>query len=140
MIETFIDGISESLHSEFGDEYTIYTEAVKQGLQKPCFFVYCISPDTSQYMGMRYERLYQFVIHYFPKTDASNHEFNNVIERLQECLEYITADDDLHRGVDMDSAIDVDALHFFVNYHFFVNKLEDSVPMEDLEQIVRTGG
>lgn len=37
MINSIIEGISTSLNAEFGDDYTIYTENVEQGLKEPCF-------------------------------------------------------------------------------------------------------
>ena len=132
MVETFIDGIISALKEEFGGDCRIYTEPKEQGLSEPCFFVFCISPGGSQFIGSRYKRMYQFAVHYFPESVEIKAEFNAVIERLQACLEYITADGDLHRGIDMDSAADNDVLHFFVNYSFFVRKLNESDPMEDL--------
>ena len=43
MINSIIEGISASLNAEFGDDYTIYTENVEQGLKEPCFFISCIA-------------------------------------------------------------------------------------------------
>ena len=37
MIKKIIDGILAALSEEFGDEYTLYTESVKQGMKEPCF-------------------------------------------------------------------------------------------------------
>ena len=40
MVNSLISGISISINSEFGDEYEIYTESIKQGFNEPCFFIY----------------------------------------------------------------------------------------------------
>lgn len=140
MIEGFIDGIAAAIHEEFGDGYRIYTEAVPQGLAEPCFFIYCIAPDHQLLRGNRFRRLYQFVVHYFPGSQEIHMECNRVIARLQDCLEYVTADGDLHRGIDQSSTIDDGILHFFVNFLFYVRKEEEKTMMEDLEEEIEMMG
>ena len=51
MINSIIESISISLNAEFSDEYTTYTESVEQGLNEPCFFVFCINPQTGYFLG-----------------------------------------------------------------------------------------
>ena len=50
MINSIIESISISLNAEFGDEYTTYTESVEQGLNEPCFFVFCINPTNRVFL------------------------------------------------------------------------------------------
>ena len=50
MINSIIEGISISLNAEFGDDYTTYTESVEQGLNEPCFFLFCINPQTGCFL------------------------------------------------------------------------------------------
>lgn len=38
MMNDIIVGISTALYKEFGDEYEIYQEEIRQGLKEPCFF------------------------------------------------------------------------------------------------------
>ena len=66
MINSIIESISISLNAEFGDEYTTYTESVEQGLNEPCFFVFCINPTDRLFLGKRYFRENQFCLQYFP--------------------------------------------------------------------------
>ena len=66
MINSIIEGISASLNAEFGDDYTIYTENVEQGLKEPCFFISCINPTSRIFLGKRYFKTNQMCIHYFP--------------------------------------------------------------------------
>ena len=124
MINKIIDGISIAINAEFGDEYEIYTESVKQGFQEPCFSILCLYLSINQFLGMRYVRTSQFCIHYFPKSDEPKAECFSVKERLFNALELITVDGDLIRGTEIHSEpADVDdVLSFFVNYNFFVNK------------------
>ena len=39
MINEVVDSIAISLFQEFGEEYSIYTDTVEQGLQEPCFLL-----------------------------------------------------------------------------------------------------
>ena len=39
MINEIIEAISVALNEEFGDEYEIYRESVRQDLKEPCFFI-----------------------------------------------------------------------------------------------------
>ena len=54
MINEIIAAISAALDAEFGDEYEIYMEEIKQDLKEPCFFVQCINPTTKLFRGERY--------------------------------------------------------------------------------------
>ena len=39
MINDIIIGISNAIYAEFGSDYEIYVDDVKQGLNEPCFFI-----------------------------------------------------------------------------------------------------
>ncbi len=133
-LNKIIDGVCEALSGEFGDGYEIYTEEIRQGLKGPCFSVRLISPSTAQFLGKRYYITNRFCVHYFPKSrTAANEECHDVVERLIDCLEYITIDGDLAVGTEMTSEIVDGVLSFFVNYDMFVIKRhEDETPMEDI--------
>lgn len=122
MINKIIDGISIAINAEFGDEYEIYTESVKQGFQEPCFSILCLNPSINQFLGKRYFRTSQFCIHYFPKSDEPKAECFSVKERLFNALELVTVNGDLIRGSEIHSELVDDVLSFFVNYDFFVDK------------------
>lgn len=137
MINNIITGIAQKLDEEFnvnGDEYTIYTDGVEQGLKEPCFFIFSLKPSNRHVLGNRYERQYQFNIHYFPKNEDSNNEINEIVERLFAVLEYITVDDSLVRGTSMSAEIVDDVLHFFINYNMYVTK--QVVQEESMEEIL----
>lgn len=129
MINKIIDGISEAINSEFGDTYNIFTESVEQGLVEPCFSILCLNPTNNLFRGKRYYRENKFCIHYFPSTDEKNIECNSVLERLYNCLERITVDEDLVNGTNMNSEIVDGVLNFFINYNIFVYKQESTITM-----------
>lgn len=133
MIKKIIDGILAALSEEFGDEYTLYTESVMQGMKEPCFFVFCISPNTRVFRGRRYYHENQFAIQYLTAADEPRIECTNVAERLFACLELITVDGDLMRGTDMNAEISDEVLTFTVNYNFFSHRTTDELKMEEFE-------
>ncbi|MBE6070691.1 MAG: hypothetical protein E7208_01905 [Clostridium butyricum] len=127
MINKIITGISQALDAEFNleesEEYTIYTEDVEQGLDEPCFFIFSLKPSNRRLVGNRYEGKYPFDIHYFPKDeDNYNNEINEVTERLFTALEYISIDNGLTRGTNMNAEIVDNVLHFFINFNIIVKK------------------
>ena len=68
MINSIVEAISCSLNKEFGDDYEIHNEEIKQGLKEPCFFIACLNPNNNLFLGKRYERTNQFCIQYFPQS------------------------------------------------------------------------
>lgn len=134
MINKIIDGICIAIHSEFSDDYEIYTETVEQGLTAPCFSVVCVNPASEQFLNKRYFKTNQFGIHYFPSTADKKAECNSVLERLMDALELISVDGNTVRGTVMHSEFVDDVLHFFVNYDMFVYKEQSKEPaMENVE-------
>lgn len=66
MINSIVEAISCSLNKEFGDDYEIHNEEIKQGLKEPCFFIACLNPNNNLFLGKRYERTNQFLHPVFP--------------------------------------------------------------------------
>ncbi|WP_392462360.1 DUF6838 family protein [Streptococcus parasuis] len=131
MINKIIDAISISLNSAFGDGYEIYTESIEQGLQEPCFSVFCLNPTNNLFRNNKYFRNNQFCIQYFPSTDEPKAECNTVLEKLFDCMELITVNGDLTRGSRMNGEVVDGVLNFFINYNMFVYKVE--VPADKME-------
>lgn len=131
MINKIIDAISISLNSAFGDGYEIYTESIEQGLQEPCFSIFCLNPTNNLFRNNKYFRNNQFCIQYFPSTDEPKAECNTVLEKLFDCMELITVNGDLTRGSRMNGEVVDGVLNFFINYNMFVYKVE--VPADNME-------
>lgn len=142
MISSIIKGISVAINTEFGDGYTIYTESIEQGLKEPCFFISCLNPTNKVFFGERYFRTNQMCIQYIPtNTSVEKEECNAVVERLFNCLEYITVEDDPVRGSKMNSEIVDGILNFFVNYDLFIMKLKnEEVAMNEILKNVAVKG
>lgn len=138
MLNKLIDAIALKLNLEFGDGYAIYKESVKQGLKEPCFFIVLLTSSQTQVLGKRYFREHPFDIHYFPITNDKNTEFLDVVDKLNDVLEYITMDADLIRGTKISHEVVDDVLHFYVNYDFHVYK--ESVVVDPMETLTVDNG
>jgi hypothetical protein len=130
MINKIIDSIAFAIHEEFGD-VDIYTDSVEQGLEYPCFFVFCVAPTINLHMGRRYERTNKFVIQYMSDDITQKYD---VMERLFNILEMIDVDGKLFRGTDINSSFEGDILNFTLNYDMFVYLEQSGYAMETLEQ------
>lgn len=135
MITEIIEAISVALNSEFGDDYEIHMEEIRQGLVEPCFFITCLNPSLKPLAGNRYQCTNQFCINYFPKSEEKQQECNAVGERMIWCLEYITKDGDSKpiRGTKMNYDVIDGVLNFFVNYDCIVTKTQIQTAMENLD-------
>ena len=134
MIQKVIKGISRAINAEFGDAYRIYAEKAKQGLEKPCFFILCVSQAHDLFRPPRYYDEHEFCVHYMP-ADEENYrrECHEVADRLNYCLEHINVEGSL-RGTKMSHEISDGVLLFFVHYNFFVYRpITDLTYMEELQ-------
>lgn len=134
MINSTIEAIGNAISAEFGNEYTIYSESVKQGLKEPCFFIFCINPTNTRFPGERFYRQNQFCVQYIPSDARENHDCNSVAERLYEVLAWIEVTGDNVMGSAMSYEITDGILSFFVNYNIFVKKILDYDVMEELNE------
>jgi len=128
-IKELIDAIAEALFQEFKSGYEIYTEKVDQGLKEPCFLIRCLNPTKNIHLGSVYKRTNLFTIQYFPSTLEANEECASVLERLFECLEYVTVSNKKVRGTDLHGEVTNGVLTFMVNYDGFVLKQESKTNM-----------
>lgn len=115
-------GISQAIYNEFGEDYTIYSDDIRQGMSEPCFLVLPINSSRELIVGNRYESRNPYDIHYFPQKENDRSEINTVEARLYGSLEYIAVNDGLIRGINMNSQVTDGVLHFFVDYNMFLNK------------------
>lgn len=144
MINKIITGIAQGLDKEFNkqEKYTIYTESIEQGFDEPCFSIFSLTPINTQLVGNRYKREYSFDIQYFSENkEINNNEINGVVERLFSSLEYITVDNSLLRGTNMNVEVVDKVLHFFINFNMIVKKqIEKAETMNNLDSKVKLGG
>lgn len=131
MVNCIVHGISRALNEEFGDDYEIHMEEIRQDLKEPCFLINCLEPSIKEYPGKRYLRRNPFCIQYFPCSQEEQKECNDVAERMLWKLECIRTEDGELRGTDMKYQVIDGVMNFFVSYSFFVrqDKTEDSMEM-----------
>jgi len=136
------DGIIGQLNTCFGGQYKLYPEEVRQGLERPCFFIKLLKTSITQVCGDLYRAENLYCIHFFPKsTREPKGECYSTLDRLYMALEYIKIDDNHVRGVGMNGDIHDEILQFYVSYNVFVRRMHDPILMGTLEIIdFRTKG
>lgn len=133
MLESIITAIAQSIDAAFGENYTIYTEPVEQGLQKPCFFILPTKEEKKYWIGKRAQTIYHFQI-YFYSENGKNSELGPIADTLFRALEYIHVDMDMLRGYQESSTVSDGRLQCSVHYNVFTWEVEEDEYMEVLEQ------
>lgn len=139
MINKIVDGISNALNQEFGDEYEIYQNNVMQGVKEPCFFIAVLEPSKEQLLQNRFLQRNPFDVHYFPKRWDDNREMQEVAERMLDCLEWIIPEEPIH-GTEIRWQIEDGVLHFFVSYNVVRNRMIQKDLMQEITQNITTEG
>ncbi|ACL19467.1 phage tail terminator family protein [Desulfitobacterium hafniense] len=139
------DSVMTILHQHFPG-ISVYSEEIRQGFDKPCFFVKLFPVSQNQLLGRRYQRNHSFDIGYFPvvvdegegEGNRQNQDMHDVAEQLYEAMELIPVVDEsdgLMRGTKMGHEIVEGVLHFYVDYNFQVIKEATLEPlMQTMEQ------
>lgn len=129
MIKDIMDAIAKRLYEVFGDDYKIYQNDIKQGLQEPCFLITVVDYSKEPLLDVRSKRILPFDILFFPNKGKS--QCYEVADQMMNELDFITLlDGDMMHGTEMRAEIVDDVLHFFVNYNFMAiveQEQEDSM-------------
>lgn len=123
MYNEIIDAVTKQLSVLFPPEagYTIYTDAVEQGLSEPCFFVQFLEPSEKPMIGPRYYRKNAMCIQYLSGDIAKpSRELNRVLDILmdQMCRIELKSGRKIN-GTDRSGRIDDGVLTFLVQYNTF---------------------
>ena len=128
MIQTVINAIASTLHTTFGDSYTIYDKPVEQGFNEPCFSIVMIQQQINKLAMTRSRRTTPFVIHYFGENKIA------VLDTLIDVLDEISFQGNNFRATNVYGEIDDvnNVLHFYVNYNYELIDTTHEVEMSDL--------
>lgn len=102
----------------------VYTENVKQGLEKPCFFITCEKPVMRRYMDARWYCRTPVTVYCFPGADKQNAELGSVFLQMFHALELIDCGGPL-RGSNMKASRSDGVGVFQADYSCFVNWKEE---------------
>lgn len=140
MVNKIINAISNKLYELFGNECEVYSEAVEQNLQEPCFLINHIESRQEMIVKPRYYLRSSFDILFFSDADKKRVDCLSKGDILFDGLEYIkTSDQEVLRGINMGSEIIDDILHFKVDYNLILRK-EDAI-INNMEEIsINLGG
>lgn len=129
MASEIINSICQSIRTEFGDKYKIYTDEVEQGLTTPCFFITCLISNKTCFLGKRYKHTNLFMIQFIPDEKEENKKCMEVSNALDECLEYLKTTFALIRGSNVNSEIVDGILNYKINYNYFSYQAENAEKM-----------
>lgn len=135
MTQDIISAVCAAIYNAFGEGYTIYTEAVAQDADAPCFFVLCTQPSINRWMCDEYYQKVPIIVQYLP-TDSDNYrsECSEVFEKLSYCLDKIPFDGSFMHGSELRGEIMDGVVNFFVNYNTMVVKNTTPTPaMRNIE-------
>lgn len=132
MINSITVGIAQGIAKEFGENYTIYTDEIKQGFKEPCFFIQAINSNERQVLSSRYQFRQSFVVQYF--NNSTNAELYEISEKLMRVLEYVfCVDETTLRGLNRNYRIIDGVVNVFVDYNYYAyEEREKEVNMETL--------
>lgn len=132
MINKIINAISQSILQNFGENYGIYTEAIDSEVSKPYFYIYNTTHSLEAKLGKRYTNKNAFIIQYVPTLTNKKEEIGNVIDELEDALEFITIDNNLVHGSGMKSNVVDDVLNFQIEYNVrMIKTTEESERMNN---------
>lgn len=138
MYNEIMDAVTTQLSVLFPAEagYTIYTDAVEQGLLEPCFFVQFLEPSEKPMIGMRYYRRNAMCIQFLPGDIVKpSRELNRVLDLLMDQMRMIQLKSGRKiNGTDRSGRIDDGVLTFLVQYNVF-DLRETENPEESMEGI-----
>lgn len=128
VINEVVLAVAQRLRQVFPD-VPVYTEDVKQGLEKPCFCVSCAKPVMRRYRGERWHCRLPVKVYCFPGTDGQNGELGGVFAQLFHALELIDCGGAL-RGSNMQASRSDGVGVFQADYSCFV-RWEEKAEQED---------
>ena len=98
MEEKIKKAVAKALKNEFGEKYAIYDESVKQGIEKPCFFILTEKCVFERLLGMRASVSYTIKIEGQVKT---REETEGIMCRMFYALNMISDENDRFLGRNM---------------------------------------
>lgn len=142
MTDEIIDAVCAAVGERFGEGAKIYTEAVEQGLDTPCFFVMAEKDSLIAVRGGRYKKTVVVRVEYIPDNELKPRaECEDVSFELFECLELIRlGSGDVLRGTDRSADYSDGILVFSVIYSFEIFHTSDDDNKMDGFEIFHTSG
>lgn len=132
MIENILNGMIKKLRETFPD-HPVYTDAVEQGVQMPCFFIAHVTGAREQIINNRYQDRHVFCVHYLPDNPDNSESKARVIERLYDGLEFISLPDGDIQGKDLHAEPVGEMIHFYATYAVQIMYIKNQVkPMDSI--------
>ncbi len=124
-----------TVFNEFGNDYKIYIEDVKQGMTIPCFFITSELETKSIHLGKVRKNKIDFIVMYYNSNSEESNALDNgeVFYRLSECLEILDVDDIKVRTYNHKKSISDKILKFTFSIDLFYKKIVQTELMNKLD-------
>lgn len=126
-IEDIEIAIARKLNTVFGDGYTIYTDEVPQGFEKPCFFVQFLNLEQFDRLGQQWRVNTLYNVHYF---GSSARYMTLKVQQALNIVELLNGQ--LMRSTVKNSEVVEGVAHNFMNFNFTLAEVEAKELMESM--------
>lgn len=137
---TIVNAVIAKIAEEYPDA-TIYDETMKQGAERPYFFVSTIDTDKDKDMNQMYNQINQIKVQYFDNINNNTTAFttlNNIGAVLMDILEEIDVEIGdgssttyIVRGIQMNWKNIEEVLNFFVTYPIRIFRQTEAEPLQN---------
>lgn len=132
MNEAIKKGIAKAIKNEFGEKYKIYDDSVKQGIEKPCFFILGKKCTFDRMLGKRAAVTFHYEIEL---RDEDRESAEAALFRMFGALDMIETEEGKLFGRNMSFSSEKDKGIFSVDYRCTVMfEEENGEYMEYLER------
>ena len=134
MVNKIVEGVASALYEAMGEDYAIYRNDLRQGLEPPCFLVLSVGPSLAPHPSGIKLLTVPLDISYFPTDSGDNAEMYRVGLTVMDAVELIPLSEEKKlRGLRRSMEIVDGVLHIAVTYEAFLRKDQEIDPMENLD-------
>ncbi|MCD8049265.1 MAG: hypothetical protein LUG52_06650 [Clostridia bacterium] len=110
MVDRVIGVLAERLEEKFGERFAVYTESVKMGAEKPCFFVECEKAEKVALLGGRYMLRLSVAVKLEGEGDTARFDEQSVTGDLFEIMNLLEVDGKLFHARGLNGSFEGKAL------------------------------
>ncbi len=125
MVDRVIGALAERLDEAFGERFTVYTEGVKMGAEKPCFFVECEKLEKVALLGGRYMLRFSIAVKLEGDGDTPRFDAESVTGELFEIMNVLEVEGNLLRAMGLNGRFEGKGLVMRCSYDAVVKIVPD---------------
>ena len=115
-MDNIVYGVTKAIDAYFGGNVKIYTDAVKQGFQKPCFIVLTEKSEIKRMSIGRFLKTQTIKVIYYPESMSERDEMEETAFKLSGAVRRIKWQGDSYEGRNMRWDEDNEKLTFLADF------------------------